>query len=92
MNEKTNGFSSGTGKAFLTLGFLQLVLATGAQAWTDYGWLGLIVYIILAIPAAPIFFLAGWFFLPFASMVWVYVFAALGLAFIWFSAKGDLNV
>ena len=92
MKKTKDGFAGGTGKAFIALGFLQLALATGAHAWADYGWMGLIVYIVLAFPAAPIFFFAGWFFLPFSAVAWVYAFVAVGLGFMWFATKGRQNV
>lgn len=80
---KITSFCKGTGTTFIVLAMIQLALSVGITAYKDYGWLGVVVVLTIGVPFAPLFFLAGWFFLPIVDMWWIYALLSIGVLFSW---------
>lgn len=74
------------GKVPLFLAIVQGAVIVGMQAWLDYGWLGVVVVVALAMPLGWLIPIVGWFFLPAAQMAWLDFFVAVFLLSLWASA------
>lgn len=78
--KRISGFLSGLGSTALALAAIHGTILVIYQAHLDYGWLGVLVVLVLGVPFFWLLPIAGWWFLPTSQMIWLIIF--LGVFFL----------
>jgi hypothetical protein len=84
--KRISGFLSGLSSVALALAAIHGTILVVYQAHLDYGWLGVVVVLVLGVPFFWLLPVAGWWFLPTSQMIWLIIFLGVFLISSWGSS------